>query len=53
MTALVVFDIEAVPDLEMARRLLAQPDGTADAEISRASRGSTVKGQGQAIDAVW
>ena len=26
MTALVVFDIEAVPDFEAARRLLAQPD---------------------------
>jgi 3'-5' exonuclease len=35
MTALVVFDIEAVPDFEMARRLLAQPDGTADADIRR------------------
>ena len=35
MTALVVFDIEAIPDLEMARRLLARSDGTADAEIRR------------------
>ena len=35
MTALVVFDIEAVPDFEAARRLLAQPDGTPDAEIRR------------------
>ena len=35
MTALVVFDIEAVPDLEMARRLLKQPDDTPDADIRR------------------
>jgi 3'-5' exonuclease len=35
MAVLVVFDIEAVPDFEAARRLLAQPDGTADAEIRR------------------
>jgi len=35
MTALVVFDIEAVPDLEMARRLLAQPDDAPDADIRR------------------
>jgi predicted PolB exonuclease-like 3'-5' exonuclease len=35
MTALVVFDIEAVPDIETARRLLAQPDETPDAEIRR------------------
>src|SRR5450631_3136240 len=35
MTVLVVFDIEAVPDLEVARRFLAQPDGTPDAEIRR------------------
>ena len=35
MTALVVFDIEAVPDFEAARRLLAQPDSTPDAEIRR------------------
>jgi predicted PolB exonuclease-like 3'-5' exonuclease len=34
MTALVVFDIEAVPDLEVGRRLLAQPDAP-DAEIRR------------------
>jgi 3'-5' exonuclease len=33
MTVLVVFDIEAVPDLEAARRLLAQPDSTPDTEI--------------------
>jgi len=33
MTALVVFDIEAVPDLEAARRLLGQPDHTPDADI--------------------
>ena len=32
MTALVVFDVEAVPDLEMARRLLEQPDDTPDAD---------------------
>jgi predicted PolB exonuclease-like 3'-5' exonuclease len=35
MTVLVVFDIEAVPDFEAARRLLAQPDSTPDAEIRR------------------
>jgi predicted PolB exonuclease-like 3'-5' exonuclease len=35
MTVIVVFDIEAVPDFEMARRLLAQPDDTPDAEIRR------------------
>jgi 3'-5' exonuclease len=35
MTLLVVFDIEAVPDFEAARRLLAQPDSTPDAEIRR------------------
>jgi len=35
MTALVVFDIEAVPDLEAARRLLGQPDHTPDADIRR------------------
>jgi 3'-5' exonuclease len=35
MTALVVFDIEAVPDFEMARRLLAQPNDTPDADIRR------------------
>jgi predicted PolB exonuclease-like 3'-5' exonuclease len=35
MTVLVVFDIEAVPDFEVARRLLAQPDSTPDAEIRR------------------
>ena len=38
MTALVVFDIEAVPDFEMARCLLAQPDDTPDAEIRRMSK---------------
>ena len=35
MTALVVFDIEAVPDFEMARRLLEQPADTPDADIRR------------------
>jgi len=35
MTALVVFDIEAVPDFEAARRLLAQPDDARDVEIRR------------------
>jgi len=35
MTVLVVFDIEAVPDCEAARRLLAQPDSMPDAEIRR------------------
>ncbi len=35
MTALVVFDIEAVPDLEMARRLLGRPHDAPDAEIRR------------------
>jgi predicted PolB exonuclease-like 3'-5' exonuclease len=35
MTVLVVFDIEAVPDFEAARRLLAQPDSMPDAEIRR------------------
>ena len=35
MTVLVVFDIEAVPDFEAARRLLAQPESTPDAEIRR------------------
>jgi 3'-5' exonuclease len=35
MTVLVVFDIEAVPDFEAARRLLGQADGTPDAEIRR------------------
>jgi 3'-5' exonuclease len=35
MTALVVFDVEAVPDFEMARRLLEQPDDTPDADIRR------------------
>jgi hypothetical protein len=30
MTVVVVFDIEAVPDLEAARRLLAQPESTPD-----------------------
>jgi len=32
---LVVFDIEAAPDFESARRLLAQPESTPDAEIRR------------------
>ncbi|HXW22044.1 MAG TPA: hypothetical protein VEK14_03980 [Rhodomicrobium sp.] len=36
MTALVVFDIEAVPDIEAARRLLGQqPDDATDAKIRR------------------
>ncbi len=35
MTALVVFDIEAIPDLEMGRRLLAQPEDMSDADIRR------------------
>ncbi len=35
MTALVAFDIEAVPDFEAARRLLAQPIDTPDADIRR------------------
>ena len=35
MSVLVVFDIEAVPDFEAARRLLAQPDGASDAEVRR------------------
>ncbi len=35
MTALVVFDIEAVPDFGAARRLLAQPDDAPDADIRR------------------
>jgi len=35
MTALVVFDIEAVPDFVAARRLLAQPDDAPDVEIRR------------------
>jgi predicted PolB exonuclease-like 3'-5' exonuclease len=35
MAILVVFDIEAVPDFEAARRLLAKPDSTPDAEIRR------------------
>ena len=35
MTALVVFDVEAVPDLEMARRLLEQPDDVPDPDIRR------------------
>ena len=35
MTVVVVFDIEAVPDFEAARRLLAQPESTPDAEIRR------------------
>jgi predicted PolB exonuclease-like 3'-5' exonuclease len=33
MTALVVFDIEAVPDLKVGRRLLGQDDNTPDSEI--------------------
>ena len=35
MTALVVFDIETVPDFEMARRLFEQPAETPDADIRR------------------
>ena len=35
MPALVAFDIEAVPDFEAARRLLAQPNDTPDADIRR------------------
>ena len=35
MTALVVFDIEAVPDIEMARRLLGRPDD-APAQVANA-----------------
>jgi predicted PolB exonuclease-like 3'-5' exonuclease len=35
MTTLVVFDIEAVPDLEVGRRLLGQPEDASDAEIRR------------------
>lgn len=35
MTVLVVFDIEAVPDFDAARRLLAQLDSMRDAEIRR------------------
>src|SRR5271157_2155510 len=35
MTALVAFDIEAVPDFDPARRLLAQPNDTPDADIRR------------------
>jgi hypothetical protein len=35
MNALVVFDIEAVPDFDAARRLLGQPSSTADADIRR------------------
>ncbi|WP_281806702.1 hypothetical protein [Methylocystis echinoides] len=35
MTALVVFDIEAVPDLEVGRRLLGQPEDAPDADVRR------------------
>jgi len=35
MTALVVFDIDAVPDFETARRLLEQRADTPDADIRR------------------
>jgi predicted PolB exonuclease-like 3'-5' exonuclease len=35
MTTLVVFDIEAVPDIDAARRLLTKPPETPDAEIRR------------------
>jgi hypothetical protein len=35
MTALVVFDIEAVPDLEVGRRLLGQPGDATDADVRR------------------
>jgi len=35
MTALVVFDIEAVPDFDAARRLLGRSDDASDAEIRR------------------
>ena len=35
MTALVVFDIEAVLDFEVARRLLGRQDEAPDAEIRR------------------
>ena len=35
MTALVVFDIEAVPDFDVGRRLLGEVDGAPDAEIRR------------------
>ena len=35
MTALVVFDIEAVPDFEVGRGLLGRPDDAPDAEIRR------------------
>jgi predicted PolB exonuclease-like 3'-5' exonuclease len=35
MTVLVAFDIEAVPDFDAARRLLAAPNDTPDAEIRR------------------
>jgi predicted PolB exonuclease-like 3'-5' exonuclease len=35
MNALVVFDIEAVPDFDAARRLLGQPSSTPDADIRR------------------
>ena len=43
MTALVVFDIEAVPDFEAARRLFAQPDSTPDAEIRRMLGGNAIR----------
>ncbi len=35
MTALVVFDIEAIPDLSVGRRLLAQPEHVSDADVRR------------------
>ncbi len=35
MTGLVVFDIEAIPDLAMGRRLLAQPEDPLDADMRR------------------
>ncbi len=35
MTTLVVFDIEAVPDLDVGRRLLGQPEDTPDADVRR------------------
>jgi hypothetical protein len=35
MTALAVFDIEAVPDIETARRLFARPDEMPAADIRR------------------
>ncbi|MEK4031670.1 hypothetical protein WOA01_01120 [Methylocystis sp. IM2] len=35
MTTLVVFDIEAVPDLGVGRRLLGQPEDAPDADVRR------------------